>query len=160
MTEEKKKQKNLTPHLPKAGRGQVFRPPVVVVMGHVDSGKTSILDNIRKSHVAEKETGGITQHVGAYEVEFPISSGRQGETCKKITFLDTPGHEAFFQMRSRGAKVADIAILVVDGCEGVKAQTKEAISHIKKAEVPLIVAMNKCDKPDFDPEKAKRELSK
>jgi translation initiation factor IF-2 len=163
MIEEKNKQKKLT-RLPKpaaqAAGGQVSRPPVVVVMGHVDSGKTSILDNIRKSHVAEKETGGITQHVGAYEVEFPISSGRQGETCKKITFLDTPGHEAFSQMRSRGAKVADIAVLVVDGCEGVKAQTKEAISHMKKAEVPLIIAINKCDKPDSDPEKAKRELSK
>jgi len=129
----------------------ISRPPVVVVMGHVDSGKTSILDNIRKSHVAEKETGGITQHVGAYEVEF---SG------KKITFLDTPGHEAFSQMRSRGAKIADIAILVVDGIEGVKAQTKEVISHIKKAEIPFIVAINKIDKPDADPEKVKRELSK
>jgi translation initiation factor IF-2 len=129
----------------------ISRPPVVVVMGHVDSGKTSILDNIRKSHVAEKETGGITQHVGAYEVEF---SG------KKITFLDTPGHEAFSQMRSRGAKIADIAILVVDGIEGVEAQTKEVISHIKKAEIPFIVAINKIDKPDADPEKVKRELSK
>jgi translation initiation factor IF-2 len=154
MTEKKNKQKNLT-RLPEpaaqAAGGQVCRPPVVVVMGHVDSGKTSILDNIRKSHVAEKETGGITQHVGAYEVEF---SG------KKITFLDTPGHEAFFQMRSRGAKIADIAILVVDGVEGVEAQTKEVISHIKKAEIPFIVAINKIDKPEADPEKAKRELSR
>jgi translation initiation factor IF-2 len=160
MIEEKKKQKNLAPHLPKAGGGQVCRPPVVVVMGHVDSGKTSILDSVRKSHVAEKESGGITQHVGAYEVELPTSSGNKSEACRKITFLDTPGHEAFSQMRSRGAKVADLAVLVVDGCEGVKAQTKEAISHIKKAGVPLIVAINKCDKPDADPEKAKRELSK
>ena len=140
--------------------GQVSRPPVVVVMGHVDSGKTSILDIIRESHVAEKETGGITQHVGAYEVELPTSSGNKGEACKKITFIDTPGHEAFSQMRSRGAKVADIAILVVDAVEGVKAQTKEAISHIKKAEIPFIVAINKTDKPEADPEKVKREVSK
>jgi translation initiation factor IF-2 len=127
------------------------RPPVVVVLGHVDSGKTSILDSIRESHVAEKETGGITQHVGAYEVEF---SG------KKITFLDTPGHEAFSQMRSRGAKVADVAILVIDGCRGVEQQTKEAISHIKKAGIPIIVAINKIDRPDCDQEKVKRGLHK
>lgn len=144
----------------KPNKNLISRPPVVVVMGHVDSGKTSILDSIRKSHVAEKETGGITQHVGAYEVEFPVSSGEQDEAGKKITFIDTPGHEAFSQMRSRGANVADIAVLVVDGCEGVKAQTKEAISHIKKAEIPLIVAINKCDKPESDSEKTKRELSK
>lgn len=123
----------------------------MVILGHVDSGKTSILDSIRKSHVAEKETGGITQHVGAYEVEF---SG------KKITFLDTPGHEAFFQMRSRGAQVADIAVLVVDGCQGVEPQTKEAISHIKKTGIPIIVAINKIDRPDCDQEKVKRELQK
>ena len=98
----------------------------------------------------EKETGGITQHIGAYQIE------HQG---KKITFLDTPGHEAFSQMRSRGAKVADIAILVIDAVEGVKSQTKEAISHIKKVGIPLIVALNKIDKPEANPEKAKRELS-
>lgn len=138
----------------------ICRPPVVVVMGHVDSGKTSILDSIRKSHVAEKETGGITQHVGAYEVELPAPTEKKGESCRKITFIDTPGHEAFSQMRSRGAKVADIAILVVDAIEGLKAQTKEAISHIKKAEIPFIVAINKIDKPEADPEKVKRELSK
>lgn len=160
MIEEKKKQKNLIPHLPKAGEGQVCRPPVVVVMGHVDSGKTSILDSIRKSHVAEKETGGITQHVGAYEVEFLASPENKGESCRKITFIDTPGHEAFSQMRSRGSKVADIAVLVVDGVEGVKAQTKEVILHIKKAGIPFIVAINKIDKPEADPEKVKRELSK
>lgn len=145
---------------PLENQNLICRPPVVVVMGHVDSGKTSILDSIRKSHVAEKETGGITQHVGAYEVELPASSGKQDEECRKITFIDTPGHEAFSQMRSRGAKIADIAILVVDGVEGVKAQTKEAISHIKKAAIPFVVAINKTDKPEADPEKVKRELSK
>jgi len=129
----------------------ISRAPIVVVLGHVDSGKTSILDNIRKSHVAEKETGGITQHVGAYEVDF------QG---KKITFIDTPGHEAFSAMRSRGAKVADIAILVIDGVEGVQTQTKEAVSHIKKAGISMIIAINKTDRPEANPEKIKRELSK
>src|SRR3989339_200717 len=109
------------------------RPPVVVVLGHVDHGKTTLLDFIRKTKVAEKESGGITQHVGAYEVE------HQG---KRITFIDTPGHEAFSAMRSRGAKVADIAILVVAAEEGLKPQTKEAILHIKKAGIPMIVALN------------------
>jgi len=129
----------------------IFRPPIVVVLGHVDSGKTSILDNIRKTHVAEKETGGITQHVGAYEAEFKR---------KKITFVDTPGHEAFSAMRARGAKVADIAILVIDGIEGVQPQTKEAISHIKRASIPMIVAINKIDRPEANPEKTIRELAK
>jgi len=129
----------------------ITRPPIVVVLGHVDSGKTSILDCIRKTHVAEREAGGITQHIGAYQIE------HQG---KLITFIDTPGHEAFSQMRSRGAKVADIAILVVDVVEGVKEQTKEALSHIKLAQIPMIVALNKMDRPGADPEKVKRELSK
>jgi len=120
-------------------------------MGHIDHGKTALLDQIRKTHVAEKESGGITQHIGAYQIE------TQG---KKITFIDTPGHEAFSQMRSRGAKVADIAILVIDAAEGIKPQTKEAISHIKKSGIPQIVALNKIDKPDADPEKVKRELIK
>jgi len=123
----------------------------VVVLGHVDSGKTSILDAIRKTHVAEGESGGITQHIGAYQIE---------KDGKKITFLDTPGHEAFSQMRSRGAKVADIAILVVDASKGVEEQTKEAISHIKKAGIPLIVALNKVDRPEVNLEKAKGELAK
>jgi len=129
----------------------ISRAPIVVVLGHVDSGKTSILDAVRKTHVAEKETGGITQHVGAYEVEL------QG---KKITFIDTPGHEAFSAMRARGAKVADIAILVVDGVAGVQDQTKEAITRIKKAGIPMIIAINKIDRPEADPEKIKRELAK
>jgi len=127
------------------------RPPVVVVLGHIDHGKTTLLDFIRKTKVAEKESGGITQHIGAYEIL------HQG---KKITFIDTPGHEAFSQIRSRGAKVADIAVLVIDATEGVKTQTKEAISHIKKSGIHLIIAINKIDKPGADPEKVKRELQK
>ncbi len=135
----------------KESQSLISRPPVVVIMGHVDSGKTSILDFIRKTHIAEKESGGITQHIGAYQIEI---------NHKKITFLDTPGHEAFSQMRSRGAKVADIAVLVVDAVNGVEPQTKEAISHIKKSGIPLIVALNKIDKSEANPEKAKRELAK
>ncbi|MGB2762545.1 MAG: translation initiation factor IF-2 [Minisyncoccales bacterium] len=126
------------------------RAPAVVVLGHVDHGKTAILDFIRKTKVIEKEAGGITQHIGAYEIE---------QNNKKITFIDTPGHEAFSAMRSRGAKVADIAILVIAGEEGIKPQTREAINHIKKAGIPMIVAINKTDKPEADPEKVKRELS-
>jgi len=123
---------------------------VVVVLGHIDHGKTTLLDQIRKTHVAEKETGGITQHIGAYQIV---------EGDKKITFIDTPGHEAFSAMRSRGSKVADLAILVVDSSEGVKAQTKEAISHIKKSGIPIIVALNKIDKPAANLEKVKKELA-
>ncbi len=128
-----------------------IRPPVVVVLGHVDHGKSSILEAIKDLKITAKESGGITQHIGAYEIE-------QGS--KKITFIDTPGHEAFSAMRSRGAKVADIAILVVAGEEGVKPQTEEAILHIKKAEIPMIVAINKMDKTEADSEKVKRELVK
>jgi len=120
-------------------------------LGHIDHGKTTLLDYIRKTNIAQKESGGITQHIGAYQIE------KEG---KKITFIDTPGHEAFLAMRSRGAKVADIAILVIDATEGVKAQTKEAISHIKEAKIPFIVALNKIDRPEADPEKVKRELQK
>ncbi len=126
------------------------RPPVVVVLGHVDHGKSSLLESIKDLKIIEKEAGGITQHIGAYEIE---------HQAKKITFIDTPGHEAFSAMRSRGAKVADIAILVVAAEEGVKTQTKEAISHIKKAQIPMIVAINKIDKPEANPEKVKRELA-
>ncbi|MFH1575775.1 MAG: translation initiation factor IF-2 [Candidatus Nealsonbacteria bacterium] len=127
----------------------VSRPPVVVVMGHVDHGKSSLLEAIKGLKITAKESGGITQHIGAYEVE------HQG---KKITFLDTPGHEAFSAMRSRGARVADIAILVIDAEESVKPQTKEAILHIQKAGIPMIVAINKIDKPGANPEKVKRDL--
>jgi translation initiation factor IF-2 len=117
---------------------------------------TTILDFIRNTKISEKETGGITQHIGAYEVEHPSPDSGQ---VRKITFIDTPGHEAFSAIRSRGAKVADIAILVVAADEGVKPQTKEAIYHIKKAGIPMIVALNKIDKPEANPEKVKRELA-
>ena len=138
-----------------------IRPPVVVVLGHVDSGKTSILDAIRKTRVAAKETGGITQHIGAYQIEIPRSARDDfAPVGRKITFIDTPGHEAFSAMRSRGAKVADIAVLVVDSAKGVEPQTKEAILHIKKAEIPFIVALNKVDMPGVNLIKTKGELAK
>ena len=137
------------------------RPPIVVILGHVDHGKTSILDFIRKSKVAEKESGGITQHIGAYTVEHSVKdpSDPTGQVNRQITFIDTPGHEAFSAMRSRGAKVADIAILVVAAEEGVKPQTKEAIEVILRQNLPLIVAINKMDKPNALPDKVKKELA-
>jgi len=174
MSKGNPKTKNLIP-----------RPPIVVVLGHVDHGKTSLLDYIRKTKVAEKEAGGITQHIGAYEVEVRpkaepksreseanrgISSGKSEEILRsaqddfaslrrKITFLDTPGHEAFSQIRSRGAKAADVALLVVAADEGVKPQTKESLDCIKQAQIPFILVMTKIDKEGANPDKITKELT-
>ena len=133
-----------------------IRPPVVTILGHVDHGKTTLLDYIRKSHITEKEIGGITQKIGAYEIDTKI----KGYPNSKITFIDTPGHEAFAKLRSRGANIADLALLLIDGKDGIMNQTIESIYHIKNASIPYIVVINKIDLPETQPEKIKNELIK
>lgn len=143
---------------------KILRSPIVAVLGHVDHGKTSLLDAIRKTNVVKKEAGGITQHIGAYQVEIPQESkSRESEAddlaeSRKITFIDTPGHEAFSQMRGRGARVADLVLLVVAADDGVKPQTRESLVHIKQANIPFVVVVTKIDLPTANVPQVKKEL--
>lgn len=138
------------PKKPKAKNNIVSRPPVITVMGHIDHGKTTLLDALRQTHVADKESGGITQHIGAYQLDY------QG---KKLTFIDTPGHAAFAAMRSRGAQATDLVVLVIDAVESIKPQTKECLDHIKAAQVPFLVAINKIDLPNASSAIVKKDLA-
>ena len=147
---EKKPDLNILKPEKKDNKNLKSRPPIVTVMGHVDHGKTSLLDALRKTNIVAQEHGGITQHIGAYKIKT--------EKGKSITFIDTPGHAAFTEMRARGSKVTDIVVLVVAADDGVKSQTIEAIKHAKAAKVPIIVAINKCDLPTADPQKIKNQL--
>jgi translation initiation factor IF-2 len=132
------------------------RPPVVTILGHVDHGKNTLLDFVRKSRIAAKEFGGITQRIGAYS----IKTGIKGKKHDRITFVDTPGHETFAQLRARGANVADIALLLIDAKDSLMPQTVESISHIKAAKIPFVVVLNKTDLPEANPEKVKTDLLK
>lgn len=143
-------QKNTKPHQPSS----LSRPPIVTILGHVDHGKTTLLDKIRKSHVAAKEEGGITQHIGAYQITVASDPAKRA-----ITFIDTPGHQAFAKMRVRGAQVADIAVLVIAANDGIMPQTIESIGHTKDAKIPAIIALNKIDLPDTNTDKIKKQLT-
>ena len=134
---------------------KIPRPPVIVVMGHIDHGKSTLLDYIRKTNITEKEAGGITQRLSAYEVKHKDEKGNE----RMITFLDTPGHEAFSAMRTRGARVADVAILVISAEDGVKPQTLEALKTIQESKLPFIVAITKIDKPSANIERTKQNLA-
>lgn len=148
--EVEKKPESKTIEQTTKSKNTITRPPVIAVLGHVDHGKTSLLDKIRETNVVAKESGGITQHIGAYQVD---------HKGKKITFLDTPGHEAFEAMRQHGAEITDIAIIIVAADDGIKPQTTEAIKHAKNARTPMIVVVNKIDKPDADPARVRKQFT-